>query len=41
MQAKNGIDFERKIKKMKLKLTKFAVPNGNDQEQIFGVLHKT
>jgi hypothetical protein len=40
-EAENGVDLERKLKKLKLKFTKFDVPNGNVLEPIFEVLHKT
>jgi hypothetical protein len=40
-EAKNGVDLERKFKKLKLKFTKFDEPKGNILEPIFEVLHKT
>jgi hypothetical protein len=40
-KQKNGVDLERKLRKLKLKFTKFDAPIGNVLEPIFEVLHKT
>jgi hypothetical protein len=40
-ESKNGIELERRFKKLKLKFTKFDVPKENVLEPIFEVLHKT
>jgi hypothetical protein len=40
-QSKDGKELENKFRKLKLKFTKFDVPNVNVQEPIFEILNKT